>query len=974
MKRIRHDGSTQTRVPWIMTAGLLLLAAAQARADSNVLANPGFEDGAAEWTARNCTFTTVSSPVYGGSRSGRASGRTADWQGIQQNMLNKMVPGRTYIVSGWVRTSTSANSTVRITFQKNDGSNNGEPQYQWAASGTANNSGWTYLSGSYTLNVTGTLTQLLVYVEGPDAGVDIYLDDASVYGPEPDSSSTIDVSTPRQIIEGIGAAGAWYTSTLVNHPYRNTLYDLLFNKLSLDIYRIRNTYEIEPGTLSDTVQIIQQGEAALGRPLKILISAWSPPSYLKKNGVMNGGTLAKDAYGNYLYDEYAQWWADSLDYYASQGVIPDYISIQNEPDYTNSGWHTCQLDATENSTNAGYNLAFEAVWQALNQRMGANMPKMPAPETTGFANVGIYINNLLNPSHVYGYAHHLYNCSDGGEPGCGENPDQYLPVMANFNAQYGGSKPLFQTEYEYLVDTWDCAINTALLMHNSFTVEAAAAYIYWDLFWGSGSGLIQLTSNSYTINPVYWSFKHYSAFIDSGWQRVEASVNSPHLRLSAYISPDHQRLTAVFINTSTGTVETPLSFTGISIGSGQIYRSSATENCILAGTYANGDPVTVPARSIVTLSLTAAAEPDTTPPAVPSGLSVAPGNGHVLLDWNDNTESDLAGYNVYRSTTAGSGYVQLNAALLTASTYTDFDVTNGVTYYYHVTAVDTSDNESDGCNDVGAIPGNGYPRIYNFAGITAADTDYNVYACDVDVFPFAGNSDNLNSMVEATDAQYVSISADNTDEWETANPGSGDEIFLWVEMKVNEPPAAISRIDLTFSGNTDTYSAIFRLYVLRAGADWTQTSSWVQVGSDLTIPPDVDTTLTGSITSDIADYIDASGRIVWGVFENMSSQPLRINYLEMRVVPFTYLTCADVRAGGWGLAADLTDNCYVDLDDLAALSVYWLETDCGPLDNCGGADFEPTDGVVDWADLSRLAERWLDCNDPADAACTPNWP
>ena len=57
-----------------------------------------------------------------------------------------------------------------------------EPLNAWGASGTANNSAWTYISGSYTLTVNGTLTGLFVYVEGPATGIDIYLDDVSVFG------------------------------------------------------------------------------------------------------------------------------------------------------------------------------------------------------------------------------------------------------------------------------------------------------------------------------------------------------------------------------------------------------------------------------------------------------------------------------------------------------------------------------------------------------------------------------------------------------------------------------------------------------------------------------------------------------------------------------------------------------------------------------------------------------------------------
>jgi hypothetical protein len=58
--------------------------------NTNILTNPGFESNSIGWTARNCSITTVSSPVYSGLLSGRAYSRTATWQGIQQDMLGKI--------------------------------------------------------------------------------------------------------------------------------------------------------------------------------------------------------------------------------------------------------------------------------------------------------------------------------------------------------------------------------------------------------------------------------------------------------------------------------------------------------------------------------------------------------------------------------------------------------------------------------------------------------------------------------------------------------------------------------------------------------------------------------------------------------------------------------------------------------------------------------------------------------------------
>jgi oligosaccharide reducing-end xylanase len=88
------------------------------------------------------------------------------------------------------------------------------------------------------------------------------------------------------------------------------------------------------------------------------------------------------------------------------------------------------------------------------------------------------------------------------------------------------------------------------------------------------------------------------------------------------------------------------------------------------------------------------------PPAAPASLTATAGYATVVLNWNDNSESDLAGYNVYRSTTSGSGYSKLNSLLLSSSNYDDDSIPHDTTYYYVVTAVNTNSNESGYSNEV----------------------------------------------------------------------------------------------------------------------------------------------------------------------------------------------------------------------------------------------------------------------------------
>jgi len=111
-------------------------------------------------------------------------------------------------------------------------------------------------------------------------------------------------------------------------------------------------------------------------------------------------------------------------------------------------------------------------------------------------------------------------------------------------------------------------------------------------------------------------------------------------------------------------------------------------------------------------------------PAAPTGLAASPDDQSVTLTWTANTESDLAGYNIYRSTTSGSGYSRVATGVIPPpEQYTDDGLINGITYYYVITAVDTSGNESPYSNEDNATPADSVaPSPPTNLHITAGDS------------------------------------------------------------------------------------------------------------------------------------------------------------------------------------------------------------------------------------------------------------
>jgi len=91
---------------------------------------------------------------------------------------------------------------------------------------------------------------------------------------------------------------------------------------------------------------------------------------------------------------------------------------------------------------------------------------------------------------------------------------------------------------------------------------------------------------------------------------------------------------------------------------------------------------------------------DTFPPAAPVALVAVyvPAAGgtpaHVDLSWAVSPESDVAGYQVYRSEPSGTQATRVNNHLLLTPAFRDMNVASGRSYHYTVTAVDRSGNES----------------------------------------------------------------------------------------------------------------------------------------------------------------------------------------------------------------------------------------------------------------------------------------
>ena len=124
-------------------------------------------------------------------------------------------------------------------------------------------------------------------------------------------------------------------------------------------------------------------------------------------------------------------------------------------------------------------------------------------------------------------------------------------------------------------------------------------------------------------------------------------------------------------------------------------------------------------------------------PSRPTGLTATAGDAQVSLAWT--ASSGATSYTIYRSTTSSSASLTLLVSGVTSANYVDTTVTNGVTYYYGVAAVN-ADGTSAKSTEANAEPMPPIPAAPTGLAATAGNaqvvlswtasieaTSYNVY-------------------------------------------------------------------------------------------------------------------------------------------------------------------------------------------------------------------------------------------------------
>lgn len=432
----------------------------------------------------------------------------------------------------------------------------------------------------------------------------------------PSARISVHLESKYQQLTGFGATLAYAEPDVTQHPNQPALYDTMFANLGLDILRLRNRYQVSgDDDLTTAAAIVDAASVSLGHRPTIVLASWSPPTSLKSNGATvcrgeeDNCTMTRLPAGGFDYDAYATYWRGALDAYAAAGVSPDFIGIQNNPDFVPTAAQPgegCKFLPTEGTATVSVNgtdrsLEFPGFVQALDAVMArlqglAVEPKIIAPEVSAPAYVAKYVD-ALDVSRIDAIGHHLYGMVPSS-PNVSELQQLYQLAQST-------GRPVFQTEMA--AD----GLGTAELLYHTLVTEGASAYLHFALVGlantatAVSNALVTVDSQTFSPQPPYHAIRHYALHTDPGWIRVGADSNQQDLLASAWLSPTGNALTIVVVNSGTAVQDVELGLGSTVTTTSSITRTvfDGVERSAELGALSDARVLRLPGHSMATVAL-----------------------------------------------------------------------------------------------------------------------------------------------------------------------------------------------------------------------------------------------------------------------------------------------------------------------------------------------------------------------------------
>ncbi len=279
------------------------------------------------------------------------------------------------------------------------------------------------------------------------------------------------------------------------------------------------------------VPFIQAAQEVAGRPIRLLVSPWSPPAWMKTTGRMNDGGK--------LRPECRQVWAECflrfIAAYEAEGLSIWGVTVQNEP-MAVQRWDSCLYSGAEERDfirdflgprleAAGYDHVRIVLWDhnrdLMVERARAVLSDPEAARYvwgTGF--------------HWYGEDHfdHVQQVHDAW-------PDKQL--LFTEGCQEGGPHH----------GDWEVGERYARSMINDLN-RWTVGWIDWNLLLDDRGGpnhvgnfcsapiLVDASTDAYALQSAYYYLGHFARFVRPGARRVSCAVDGTEIEATAFVNTD----------------------------------------------------------------------------------------------------------------------------------------------------------------------------------------------------------------------------------------------------------------------------------------------------------------------------------------------------------------------------------------------------------------------------------------------------